>query len=98
MPMRYWDTVMGPLGRVIDRLLRLSYRYGRQHKNLVTKDNGTGMTFAWQQDLPGNVFLFAPFNRRICIRSDAIGQGPPPLRPIAERVRRSGAAFHGGRT
>ena len=55
-------------------------------KNTLTPNDGRGMAFARQSDLPANVFVFAPFYRRIGVWSDTGCEGSAPLRPLVLSV------------
>src|SRR5207253_86482 len=59
----------------------------RLDENLVAPDNGRSRAVPGYFDLPFDVLSFAPGSGRIGKRSDAVGEGTAPLRPICRIVR-----------
>ena len=57
-------------------------RDGRQDENLILPDDRRGGATARQGDLPLDIMGFTPFDGRVAMGRNAIGQRSAPLRPI----------------
>src|SRR5688500_9253928 len=56
--------------------------HGREQKYLITPDDRRRRPAARDLDLPANVLLLAPLERRVRVPRDAGGFGPAPHRPV----------------
>jgi hypothetical protein len=70
---------------VINRLLRFANRHCRQHIDRIAEHYWRRMTFSGEHNFPADIVGFAPMNRRICARRNAVGKRSAPLRPVVGR-------------